>query len=196
MIADKKKLRETMIKNRDNLSLNERKAKDNLILQNLLESEIYKESTSIFTFINYGSEVQTKDFINIALQQGKEIFVPKTIKGTRNMKAVKIESLDNLKEDNWGILEPETFDKETDKENLDLVIVPGVIFDRKGSRIGYGGGYYDIYFADFKTQVNKIALAYDIQVVEYLTTEKHDINVDIIITEKEIINIKVNNIDK
>lgn len=190
MIIDKKELRKVMIKNRDDLTLAEREFKDNLILQKLLRSNEYKESTNIFTFINYGSEVDTKSFINRALTQEKNIFVPKTIKGTRNMKAVKINSLENLKADNWGILEPETFHGEIDKEKLDLVIVPGIIFDRNGSRIGYGGGYYDIYFSDFKSKVNKIALSYDIQVVEHLEIEEHDITVDVIITEKEIINIK------
>lgn len=190
MILDKKDLRKRMIKNRDDISLSERSHKDNLILQTLLRSEFYKEATNIFTFINYGSEVETKEFINIALKEGKNIFIPKTFKGTRNMKAVKINSLENLKADKWGILEPENFNKEIDKEDLDLVIVPGVIFDRSGNRVGYGGGYYDIYFAHLKCEVKKIALAYDIQVVESLTTEDHDVRVDAIITEKEIITIK------
>lgn len=189
-MLDKKELRKAMIKNRDNLNLDEREVSDKLILQTLIKSDVYKKSTNIFTFINYGSEVETKEFINIALNEGKNIFVPKTVKGTRNMKAVKINSLDNLKPDNWGILEPESFNGEIDKENLDLVIVPGVIFDRDGNRMGYGGGYYDIYFANLKSKVNKIALAYDIQVIEYLLTEEHDVSVDAIITEKEMIKIK------
>lgn len=190
MIVDKKELRKVMIKNRDSLTLDERKAKDNLILKNLFESDIYKRSTNIFTFINYGSEVKTKDFINMALEQGKNIFVPKTIKETRNMKAIKINSLNNLKADNWGILEPETLEGEICKENLDLIIVPGVVFDGNGNRIGYGGGYYDRYFDDYKLKAKKIALAYDIQVIESVKAEKHDIRVDFIITEKKVIIIK------
>lgn len=184
---DKKKVRDITIKNRNNLNLVERNNMDNLILDKLLKSEIYKESINIFTFINYGSEVQTKSFISKAIEDGKKVFVPKTVKGTRDMKAVEISSLENLRPDNWGILEPKTFDGEVDKQLLDLIIVPGVAFDRNGNRIGYGGGYYDRYFSNLNSAIKKVALAYDMQVVKYLVSEEHDMKVDFIITEKEII---------
>lgn len=184
---DKKEFRDITIKNRNNLSLAERNYMDDLILDKLLKSKMYKESINIFTFINYGSEVQTKSFITKAIGDGKRVFVPKMVKGTREMKAVEINSLENLKPDNWGILEPKTFDGEVDKQCLDLIIVPGVVFDRSGNRIGYGGGYYDRYFSDLNFIIKKVVLAYDMQVVESLESEEHDVKVDFIITEKEII---------
>ncbi|MBB6715336.1 5-formyltetrahydrofolate cyclo-ligase [Clostridium gasigenes] len=187
---EKKEFRNMIIKNRDSLSLVERNLNDNLILETLLKSKMYKESTNIFTFINYGSEVKTKIFIIKALEDGKRIFVPKTVSGTREMKAVEISSLDNLKPDNWGILEPKTFKGEIDKQCLDLIIVPGVAFDKDGNRIGYGGGYYDRYFSGLNSRIKKVVLAYDLQIVESLVTEKHDVTIDFIITEKEITEIK------
>lgn len=187
---DKKKIRNEIIKMREILSLELRKEKNELILKNLLESELYKKSTKIFTFINYGSEVETKNFINIALKDGKRIFIPKTIKATKEMKAVEISSLDNLKPDAWGILEPCDFEREINKNLLDLIIVPGAVFDRKGNRIGYGGGYYDRYFSNINLEINKIALAYELQLVDYIEAEEHDIAVNYIITENGLIDVK------
>lgn len=184
---DKKEFRDITIKNRNNLSLEERNYMDDLILDKLLKSKMYKESINIFTFINYGSEVQTKNFIIKAIEGGKRIFIPKMVNGTREMKAIEIDSLENLQPDNWGILEPKTFEGEIDKQFLDLIIVPGVVFDRRGNRIGYGGGYYDRYFSDLNSAIKKVVLAYDMQVVESLVIEEHDVKVDFIITEKEII---------
>lgn len=186
---DKKELRNNIIKHRDSLGLEKRKSKDNLILENLFRSSLYKESNKIFTFVNYGSEVETKGFIIKAIEDGKRVFVPKTIKLTKVMKAVEMKSLENLIEDKLGILEPENFEGEIYKNQLDLIIVPGVVFDKSGNRIGYGGGYYDRYFSDLDLTVNKVALAYELQVVEYLEYEDHDISVDYIITESGIIEI-------
>ena len=103
------------------------------------------------------------------------------------MKAVKINSLDELIVDNYGILEPKYVDKNNIGDNFDLIIMPGVAFDRCGNRIGYGGGYYDKYLLNIKEDIKKIALAYDIQVIDDIHREKHDIKVDCIITEKEIV---------
>ena len=78
-------------------------------------------------------------------------------------------------------------DKNNIGDNFDLIIMPGVAFDRYGNRIGYGGGYYDKYLLNIKEDIKKIALAYDIQVIDDIHREKHDIKVDCIITEKEIV---------
>ncbi|MGL5352823.1 MAG: 5-formyltetrahydrofolate cyclo-ligase [Clostridium sp.] len=187
---DKKKIRNKIIKDRDLLSLDVRKQKDDLILNNLLQSELYKNSVKIFTFINYGSEVETKEFINKALKDGKRVFIPKTIKATREMKAIEVSSLENLKPDEWGILEPSEFNGEINKNLLDLIIVPGVVFDKKGNRVGYGGGYYDRYFSDINLEIKKIALSYELQLVEFIESDSHDIKVDYIITENELIEVK------
>ncbi|MGL5087702.1 MAG: 5-formyltetrahydrofolate cyclo-ligase [Clostridium sp.] len=189
---DKKQIRNEVIKNRDLLSLEFRKEKDKLILESLLESELYKNSVKIFTFINYGSEVETKEFINRALKDGKRVFLPKTIKSTKEMKAVEISSLQNLKPDKWEILEPCDFEGEINKNLLDLIIVPGVVFDKKGNRIGYGGGYYDRYLSNISLEIKKIALAYELQLVEYIESENHDIAVDYIVTENKIRHLEIN----
>ena len=69
-------------------------------------------------------------------------------------------------------------------DNFDLIIMPGVAFDKKGNRIGYGGGYYDKYLSKNNIKVKKVALAYEVQISKKYETEDHDIKVDFIINNK------------
>lgn len=185
---EKKEIRNLILNKRNNLKLKEKSLKDESIFKTLIENDLYKTSKNIFIFINYGSEVETKKIINKAIQDGKKIYVPKTIKESKEMRAIEIKSLENLKEDKFGILEPENFEGEINKNELDLIIVPGAAFDRRGNRIGYGGGYYDRYFSDLEINIKKVALSYELQLVKNIVSEKYDIKVDFIITENEIIN--------
>ena len=80
-------------------------------------------------------------------------------------------------------------DKNKIGEDFDLILMPGLAFDRKGNRIGYGGGYYDKYLSQFKEISNKLVLAYDFQIVNNIENEPHDIKVNCIITNNEFIKI-------
>lgn len=187
---DKKRIREEIIERRNFLSLETKREYDEIIFRELIDSDIYKKSKKIFIYISFGSEVDTKRFINHALNDNKEIYVPKTNKTTKEMLAIKINSLDNMDVDKWGILEPKSVDKNKIGESFDVVIMPGVAFDRIGDRIGYGGGYYDKYISNTNLQCIKLALAYDLQIVNEFKSEQHDIKVDYIITNNEFIKIE------
>lgn len=186
---DKKKVREEIIKKRNNLLPEIKKEYDALIFKQLIESDIYNKSKKIFTYVSFGSEIDTIKFIKYALNDNKEIYVPKTDKTKKEMVAIRINSLDNMSVDNWGILEPKSVDKNKIGEDFDLILMPGLAFDRKGNRIGYGGGYYDKYLSQFKEISNKLVLAYDFQIVNNIENEPHDIKVNCIITNNEFIKI-------
>ena len=187
---EKKKVREEVIKKRNSLSLEIKKEYDEVIFNQLINSDIYKSSKKIFTYVSFGSEVDTKGFIKYALNDDKEIYVPKTDKANKEMVAIKINSLDNMNVDKWGILEPKSVDKNKISEDFDLVIMPGVAFDRDGNRIGYGGGYYDKYISNIDLLCTKLVLAYILQIVDNIKNEEHDIKVDYIMTNCELIKIK------
>ncbi|MFK4997667.1 5-formyltetrahydrofolate cyclo-ligase [Bacillus sp. N9] len=85
----------------------------------------------------------------------------------------------------YGLLEPIEEMEAVEKEQLQLMIVPGLIYDRNGYRIGFGGGYYDRYLKWF--QGNKISLAFAEQVIDHLPIEDHDVAVHKIITNEEVI---------
>ena len=102
------------------------------------------------------------------------------------MIAVKINNFAELNVDNYGILEPISVDKEKIASDFDTIVMPGVAFDKEGNRIGYGGGYYDKYLEKTSSK-QKIALAYEEQILEKIETDYHDIKVDFIINTEKII---------
>ncbi|BCZ44232.1 5-formyltetrahydrofolate cyclo-ligase [Clostridium gelidum] len=188
---DKKILRKEILAKRKNIDTVEKEEKDRKILEKFYESKYYIEAKNIFIYISYDSEINTKGIINKALMDNKKIYVPRTEFKTRLMDAVKITSLDNLIESEYGILEPSAEEPHIDPNGLDLIVVPGVAFDINGGRMGYGAGFYDRYFEkiskDNMKKVIKLALAYDFQILEKIPMNEQDVPVNYIITETKFI---------
>ena len=186
---DKKALRKEILTKRSILDAVEKEEKDRKILDRFYDSNYYREAKNIFIYISYDSEINTKGIINKALTDNKKIYVPRTEFKTRLMDAVEITSLDNLIESEYGILEPSVEEPHIDPNEIDLIVVPGVAFDRNGGRMGYGAGFYDRYFKkineDNMKKVIKLALAYDFQILEKIPMNEQDVPVNYIITEKE-----------
>lgn len=188
---DKKILRKEILKKRENIDKVEKENMDAEILNSFYKSNYYNEATNIFIYISYNSEINTRDIINRALKENKRIYVPRTDFKTRVMDAVEISSLDNLIESSYGILEPSENEPCINPNELDLIVVPGVAFDRNGGRMGYGAGFYDRYFSKIDKnnieRVTKLALAYDFQVIDEVPMGALDVPVDYLLTEKEFI---------
>lgn len=157
------------------------------ISNHLLQTTAYNQCNILFCYVSFNQEVITTSILKTALSQKKKVAVPK-ITGNE-MKFFCIESLGDLKPGTLGILEPITTNEvipSLDAHNL--VLVPGLAFDLKKNRIGYGKGYYDGYFIKYvEIPMTKIALAYDFQVLNELPVEEHDIKVDRILTQTRII---------
>ncbi|WP_250455193.1 5-formyltetrahydrofolate cyclo-ligase [Clostridium tertium] len=179
---EKKVLRNKILEIRDSLNNNEKELMDNKIFNELINTDLYKRSINIFIYISFSNEINTRNIIEKAFKDKKNVFIPKVYKDDKLMKAIKLNSIDELKKNSMGILEPIDDSNYIEKENIDLIVVPGVVFDKECNRIGYGGGYYDRYLKDIKSKKNKIALAYDLQIVDKIESEVHDIKVDYIIT--------------
>lgn len=151
------------------------------IQKKLVEDQVFHQAEEIFCYVSSKDEVKTDQIMQIAWKQGKKVAVPKvTAKG--EMEFYYIQSIKELKAGYYGILEP-TSDRLAQADQ-GLMIVPGICFDRKGRRIGYGGGYYDRYLRKHCPKY-KVALAYSCQMIEVIQTEEHDISVDMIFTERE-----------
>ena len=188
---EKKILRKEILTKRKNIDIVEKEKMDRKICDKFYESKYYRDAKNIFIYISYDSEINTKEIINKALIDNKKIYVPRTEFKTRLMDAVEIISLDNLIESEYGILEPSIEEPHIEPNELDLIVVPGVAFDRNGGRIGYGAGFYDRYFKkinkDNIKKIQKLALAYDFQILEKVPMNEQDVPVNYIITEKEFI---------
>lgn len=179
----KKILREMALQRRDAASLEVRREKSEKIKEHVLHSEAYQEARRVFSFVSMGSEVETRGILEQAWQDGKTVAVPKTERG-RSMYFLPIQSLTELREGRFGVMEPfGNREQEIIPCAGDLFLVPGVLFDEKKNRSGYGGGYYDMYFAKYQGYL-KIGLAFSFQVQkETLPVEETDIPLDDIVTE-------------
>lgn len=182
-------IRKEILRLRNNLKSEEKNSLDKKIFNSLIESNIYKESKKIFIYVSYNNEVDTKEIIKHSFENNKIIYVPKINIEDKTMNAVKIHSLNELYVNKYGILEPNIVDKNDVGLEFDFIIMPGMVFDKAGNRIGYGGGYYDKYLSSLSYKVDKVALAYNFQIVDNIKTEEHDIKVDYIITDNEIMYI-------
>ena len=182
---DKKEIRREIIAKRD--LIKNKSELDEKIEEKLRNNEIYKNSKNIFIYLGFGSEINTIKYVEDFLNEGKKIIIPYTDMKNKVMYGIEVNTLDGLKKNKFGILEPTDTSKIFNKEDIDLVIMPGVAFDRSGNRIGYGGGYYDKFLCEMSSDIPTIALAYNIQILEEVPSEKHDIKVGMVITEKETI---------
>jgi|GEM_PF-59780 len=144
---------------------------------------------NILLYSSKGSEVHTSDILRSALSLGKKVALPVTKKEGKELELYWVDSPDELVLGRYGIMEPKAEpEKLARPSEINLAIVPGVSFDLRGHRLGYGMGYYDSLLP--KLSCPKIALAYEIQLVPRVPNEPHDVAVDKIITEKRVIDCR------
>jgi len=183
---DKSNLRSNIIEKLKTLSAAERKNIEQSLEENLLTSEIWKQSSVIGITISHGFEWNTKSIIEAAWQNGKKVCVPKCQPKERKMDFYLINNYDQLEVVYYNLQEPKLEETEKiTKNNIDLLVVPGLLFDKQGYRIGFGGGYYDRFLTDFTNK--KLSLAANMQVVDKLPAELFDVPVDDVITENGFI---------
>lgn len=155
---------------------------DTKILERVTSLYQYRECQCLFTYVSKELEVDTKRLIEKALSDGKKVAVPKCTEGHR-MDFYFIRSLDDLEEGRFGLSEPKTdICQKVNTCHRAVCIVPGMSFDFGGCRIGYGGGYYDRFLADFNG--SKIGICYSQCIQWKLPKGIYDIAVDLIVTEK------------
>ena len=186
---DKKALRKEMLNKRSKLSLKEVEEKSETIANRLFNLNQYKEANFIFSFISFKDEVNTHKIIKKSISMGKRIGVPITIPKTRELQVSELMDFDKeLALGFYDILTPkDEYIRIVPSKIIDLILVPGVAFDKRGYRVGYGGGYYDRFFANINKNVIKIGLCFEMQIIPEAPTDSYDIPVDFILTEKDLI---------
>ena len=132
-----------------------------------------------------GKEVRTKALIESAITNGKKVLLPITNLEAKRMEIGEVNDHSDLREGAFGIMEPGKKSGQWE-EKIEAAIVPGLAFDMEGHRIGYGYGYYDKFLRKIPKAV-KIGIAFDFQIADKIPNEAHDVPLDIIVTEKEVI---------
>ena len=180
----KKQIRTEILKRRSALSKDEVADKSRAICRKIVSCEQFVQAESILLYLDFNHEVETGLIWEKAQKMGKHVAAPRLI-GSQ-MVFARIQSEKDLIPGNWGIPEPKkNCPVIREHDSRTVVIMPGVAFDCSRNRIGYGGGYYDRYFAGYDS-VYKIAAAYDLQIVEQVPAEPFDLKPDCIVTESHI----------
>ena len=177
----KQLIRKLILKKRNSLPEKKLLSFSERIKASLFSAKEYQSAKAVMFYVSFNKEVSTHKMIIESLKT-KIGIVPKCVKN--EIVPHKIQSFSELKKGTLGILEPKT-KKVFPKEKIDLIIVPGIAFDKRGFRIGYGKGYYDRFLKNIKAM--KIALVFEFQVIEKVPNHEKDVPVDKIITEKRII---------
>ncbi len=181
----KKELRKRILNIRNNLLIEETKKNSSLIKDKILNLQIYQESKVVFIYMDFGNEVITSDLIKLMLSENKRVVIPFTDTVNTVLIPSEITKEADLKLNSFGYYEPINICP-VNVEEIDLVIVPGVVFDKNLNRIGFGKGYYDRILNKLKPSTKKVAIAHDFQVLESIPIEDHDVRMDMIVTEKNI----------
>ena len=179
----KRSLRGEILAKRKAQSKEEREVKSHLIRQELINLPEFRKAKVIAFYLPINGEVDTLEMIKWAHEEGNEVCVPVLHKG-KPMCMCVYEPVDELGKGKYNIPEPAG---KPEKHHVDMVVVPGVVFDREGHRIGMGGGHYDKYLADRKC-VN-VGICFDFQLVDKLPRESHDVPMNIIITEHGVLKL-------
>lgn len=171
------------------LSAEERKALSQKIFVQLAQSDWVEKAQNIHIFISVEKlgEVPTQDFIQFLWAKGKSVFIPK-VEG-KSLITCEYTPETLMEMSRWGILEPKS-PKIVSEKVIDLVITPLLICDIKGTRVGYGGGFYDGLFAKCKPDVLKIGVNYFSPITEIIPTYEGDVPLDYLVTPEDIFGFK------
>ena len=184
-MESKSKIRKRILNVRNNMSKEDVKKNSNAIMDKITSLDIYKHSKVVFIYMDFKNEVITSNLIKRMLSEKKRVVIPYTDSINTVLIPSEITKESDLKQNSFGYYEPKSI-LPVNIEEIDLVIVPGVVFDKNLNRIGFGKGYYDKILNRLKPSAKKVALAHDFQVLEDIPAEEHDVKMDMIITEKNI----------
>lgn len=146
---------------------------------------------TIMSFMPFRGEVDVLPLTRNLWAEGYLVAMPKIDRGTNRMKVYLVKSMADMEPGACGIMEPKKNCALVQNVSIDLVVMPGLAFDRAGGRLGYGGGYYDRFFRDWMEEglkiPTKVGVCYDRQLADKIPMEIHDCRVDCVVTEQGIL---------
>lgn len=149
----------------------------------------YQRAATVLFYLDVRSEVRTRNDLTVALASGKKIVVPYCVDG--ELQLFHLTDPDELSVGMYRILEPKPELRSVESHRvevseIDLIIVPGVAFDREGGRTGHGKGYYDKLLEHARPDTPLVALAFECQLFDRIPMQNHDVFMDMVITEKAV----------
>ena len=182
----KRSIRAQFLAERNALPQDQRVRLSEQIQEKFLGSELFAEARFLALYCAVHNEVSTDMVGSCALAAGKRVAYPRV--AGEHLEFVEVASLDDLAPGAFSVPEPASGDR-LPLDCLDLVVVPGVVFDRTGHRLGYGRGYYDRALNECRPNCEKVGFAYDFQVVDTLSImQEHDRTLSVLMTEQRTLN--------
>lgn len=184
----KEDIRKEMTGLRNKLTKEEVSSLSQKIISTLIKLPIFKNSQNIMLYLSFGNEVDTFKLIEICKEQGKKVIAPFCVKEGRQIVPTEVKNVDEDIEKKGFYLEPKKeLVKPVNIEEIDIIILPGLAFDRGCYRVSFGGGYYDRFLGKLNFTIPTIGLVYDFQLIDFMPAEEHDVPVDYVITDKRIV---------
>lgn len=182
----KKLLRERILTLLRNQKEEERLNKSLVISNKLFQMQEFQRAETILFYASFDGEVETFEMMKTAQKLGKTIGLPAIMRSEKKIIPTRVASLEmDLEAGPYGIKQPKIDSSEALKNDcLDMVIVPGVAFDKENNRLGRGGGYYDKFLSTIPSRVPTVGLAFDFQIVDSLSfKEEHDMPVSSVLAD-------------
>ncbi len=180
----KQNLRNCVKQQRRELTAEEKSALDSGVLANVRKMREYQRCSTIFVYVSTPIEVDTRKIIEMAWEDNKRVAVPRCIPETRQMTFHYITSFDDLSPGTFSVLEPSPDAPLADNYDKSIMLVPALIIDKYGYRLGYGKGYYDRYISKYSGLT--VGLCYISNIKNRLFHGRFDKKLNYIITEKYI----------
>ncbi|CCQ98677.1 5,10-methenyltetrahydrofolate synthetase (modular protein) [[Clostridium] ultunense Esp] len=181
----KKELRRKILSARKGLTEEMRRQFSNRIVERIRRHPRYQRTKVISAYLPFGDEVDILPLLEKAREEGKKILIPRVHRESLSLSFHEWRGVEGLVRGSFGILEPPPSAIPYQGEEADLLLIPGVAFDRKGGRLGYGRGYFDRFLEGMKSSPYLLAPSFAIQVVEEVPMEPWDKRIDAIVTETE-----------
>jgi len=185
LIAAKKSCRRESMLAREALSENERATKSAEIWRNFLAVPELETHHHLLLYAHHGSEVQTIGLVEECLRSGREVSLPVVLSVSPHLELRRVTDVNRLARGAFGIMVPPDTEPAIAYEEIDIVVLPGLGFDREGWRVGYGGGFYDRLLS--QSHAMTVGFAFDCQILPSVPTECHDERLNMIVTENEVI---------
>ena len=192
MTDAKAELRRRIYGLRDELSYDQRLSFSQDIAKNFMAISELAAAKTVALYANIRSEVITRPLIDMLFGQDKVLAMPRADRTLGSLIFHRVKDPDTeLCQGSWGIPEPDPSKTEKlELADLDIVVVPGVAFDRKGGRLDAGGGYFERLFSSLRFGVLRVGLAFTIQIVPRVPVGPNEPLIDVVVTEQDVIRIK------
>lgn len=186
VVLSKKELRRAYLARRSELSNAERQRLSTEICRRITSAPWFDSAKNLLMYMPFRQEVDIRPLMDTAWEEGKTVFLPKSEPKTKAMNVYQVEGVHTLTSGAYGILEPVADERHAGKiADLDIVFVPGVVFDRCGHRIGYGGGYFDRFLPKIGLDTLSVGVAFSLQVVDKIPHDVYDQQLHGLVTDVE-----------